>query len=160
MIRKAAMFCMGIALVMTAATAQGAPVSARDEVLQFVKSYIDANNRNDATAVMDMTSKKSTVSSVAMGEITRGWEAIRTSVDARVGSSANDKVTLGVVDVQALGQTYALAVAPFSATATTAEGDVQLRGILTLVLERTGSQWKLLHEHASFQIPEASKADE
>jgi len=159
MIRKVVMLCTGIVLVTTVALVQSAPVTPRDEVLQFVKSYIDASNKGDATAIMDMTSRKSTVSSVAEGKITRGWEAIRNSVDEEIGSPESEKMTLGVVDVQTLGPNNALALAPFSATVSTPQGELQLRGALTLVLERTGGQWKMLHEHASVEIPEAPKGD-
>jgi uncharacterized protein (TIGR02246 family) len=157
--RKVAILWIGIALVTAASRVHGAPV-ARDEILQFVKSYIDANNKADATAIMDMTSRKATVSSVEMGTITRGWEGIRSSVDAAIGSTTNDKLTLGVVDVQELGPNYALALAPFSATTSTTQGDLQVRGALTLVLERTAGKWKMLHEHVSLDLQAASKVGE
>ena len=158
MIRKVALLCLGIGLV-AVSRVQAAPTT-HDEILRFVARYIDANNKADATAVMEMTSRKANVSSVEMGTITRGWEAIRNSADAAIGSPTNDKLTLGVVDVQELGPSYALAVAPFSATTSTTQGDVQVRGALTLVLERTTGKWKMLHEHASIELPGADKAGE
>ena len=159
MIRKVVLLTFGVALVATVTLVHGAPVTPRDEVLQFVKSYIDASNKNDATAVMDMISKKPTVSTVVEGKITRGWDAIRNTVDEELGSSDDEKMTLGVVDVQALGPGYALAMAPFSATETTPQGELQFRGVLSLVLEKSGTQWKMLHEHVSVEIPEPAKGD-
>ncbi len=145
-------------LTITAVAAQGA-VSVRTEVQQFVKSYVDAQNKPDATAVMDMVSRKPGVSSIGMGKITRGWDAIRGSVDEDVGSPMNPKMTLGVIDVDPLGNTYALAVAPFSATLSTPRGDLQVHGAITLIVEKAGGSWKVLHEHTSVQIPTAPQGD-
>ena len=145
-------------LAITAAAGQGAG-SVRTEVQQFVKSYVDAQNKPDATAVMDMVSRKPGVSVTGMGKITRGWEAIRASVDEDVGSPTNPKMILGVIDAEPLGNAYALAVAPFSATLSTPRGDIQVHGAITLVVEKVGGSWKVLHEHTSVQIPTAPQGD-
>ena len=62
-------------------------------------------------------------------------------------------MTLGVIDVEILGSAHALAVAPFSATISTPQGEIQVHGALTLVVEKSGGTWKVLHEHSSVQIP-------
>jgi ketosteroid isomerase-like protein len=149
---------VAVVVTITAVAAQGAG-SVRAEVQQFVKSYIDAQNKPDATAVMDMVSRKPGVSSIGMGKITRGWEAIRGSVDEDVGSPTNPKMILGVIDVEPLGNTYALAVAPFSATLSTPRGDIQVHGAITLVVGKVGGSWKVLHEHTSVQIPTSPQGD-
>jgi len=146
------------ALATTGAATQGA-ASSRTEVQQLVRGYVDAQNKPDATAVMDMVSRKPGASSVGMGKITRGWEAIRTLVDEDVRSPLTPRMTLGVIDVEMLGVAYALAVAPFSATLSTPRGDIQLHGALTLVVEKSGGAWKVLHEHTSAQIPNAAEGD-
>jgi len=147
------------AALATAAFAPEGGASSRAEVQQFVRTYVEAQNKPDATAVMDMVSRKPSVSSVGMGKITRGWDAIRTGVDEDVGSPFNPKMTLGVIDVEVLGSAYALAVAPFSATLSTPQGDVQVHGALTLVVEKSGGAWKVLHEHTSVQIPKPTEGD-
>src|SRR5437867_1530475 len=76
---------VAVILTITAVAAQGT-ASVRTEVQQFVKSYVDAQNKPDATAVMDMVSRKPGVSATGMGKITRGWEAIRASGDEAAGA--------------------------------------------------------------------------
>jgi ketosteroid isomerase-like protein len=103
---------------------------------------------------MDMVSKKAGVASIAMGEITRGWEAIRTQVDEMVGSEGTLKLALGTIDVEPLAPNFALAFAPCTVTLSTEEGALQLRGAVTLLVEKAAGKWKVLHEHSSAQIPE------
>ena|SRR2546428_5152298 len=147
------------ALATTGAAAQGA-AAVRSDVQQFVRAYVDAENKpDDATSVMDMVSHKPSVSSAVMGKITRGWEAIRTLVDENVGSPLTPKMVIGVIDVEALGTGYALAVAPFSATLSTPRGDIQVHGALTLVVEKSGGAWKILHEHTSIQMPKPAEGN-
>ncbi len=146
------------ALTTVCVAAQSSP-SSRTEVQKFVQAYVDAQNKPDATAVMDMVSRKSSVTSVGMGKITRGWDAIRAGIDEDVGSPFNPKMTLGVIDVEVLGSAYALAVAPFSATLSTPQGNIQVHGALTLVVEKSSGAWKVLHEHTSVQIPKPAEGD-
>lgn len=145
-------------LAAAALAAEGA-ASPRNEVQQLVRAYVDAQNKPDATAVLDMVSHKSSVSSIEMGKITRGWDTIRMRVDEGIGSPFNAKMALGFVDVEVLGSAHALAVAPFSATISTPQGDVKVHGALTLVVEKSGAAWKVLHEHASVQIPTLAEGD-
>ena len=66
--------------------------TTRAEVLTFVRGYIDAHNRADATALSDAVSHRTDVTSVGDGTITRGWDAIRTETDqitGRRGASAS-----------------------------------------------------------------------
>jgi ketosteroid isomerase-like protein len=109
---------------------------------------------------MDMVSKKEGVASIAMGEITRGWEAIRTDMDSMVGSEDTFKVALGTIDMQSLAPGVALAFAPCTVTLSTAEGSLQFRGALSLVVEKSTGKWKVFHEHTSIQIPQASTEGE
>lgn len=132
----------------------GVPDVGRTQVQEFVKSYIDAQNKVDASGQMEMVSRKPAVSSISMGEIVRGWEAIRADVDKVVGSEGQFKISIGTIDVEVLGTNYALAFAPCTITFHAAEGDVQLRGAISLVLEKSAGKWKVLHEHSSAQLPE------
>lgn len=146
--------CLVVAsLLATAALAAEGAASPRNEVRQLVRAYVDAQSKPDATAVLDMVSHKASVTSIEMGRITRGWDTIRMQVDEGIGSPFNAKMTLGVVDVEVLGSAHALAVAPFSATISTPQGEIQVHGALTLVVEKSGGAWKVLHEHSSVQVP-------
>lgn len=147
-------FLLVFIVLPAAATAQGANQALRNQVREFVKAYIDAQNRVDASALVDMISRKPGVSAITMGEIVRGWEAIRADVDSAVGSEGQMKISLGSIDVESLGPNFALAFAPCTLTVHTAVGDIQLRGAVTLVLEKTTGKWKVLHDHSSAQLPE------
>ena len=153
--RRALSFGMAVCLLaVTADTARAQSPALRDDVIKFVRAYVDAANRADANAIMDMTSRKPSVSSVALGEITRGWEAMRADADSLAGSEGTYKLSIGTVDVTPLGSSAALAVSTVTVTVSTAQGPAQVRGAMTLVLEKTAGAWKLLHEHFSMPIPE------
>ncbi len=143
-----------VTALVVCAPAFGAADTLRGEVQEFVKSYFDAQNRVDASAQMEMVSKKPGVSSISMGEIVRGWEAIRAGVDKMVGSEGRFRLSVGTIDVEALGPNFALAYAPCTMTFHTAQGEVQMRGAVTLVLVKSSGKWKVLHEHGSAQLPE------
>jgi beta-aspartyl-peptidase (threonine type) len=128
-----------------------APDAVRSEVQQFVRSYVDATNKADVTAIMDMFSQNSGTSKIDDGSITRGWEAIRTSNDAMVGKVSGYKMALGSIDVLPLGAANAVATAPVTITTTTDQGSNEAEGAMTLVLEKSPKGWKILHEHYSSQ---------
>jgi len=128
--------------------------AVRAEVQQFFKSYVEAQNKVDASAIMEMVSKKPGVASISMGEITRGWEDIRKDVDSIVGSEGVMKIAIGTIDVEPLGPNFALAFAPCTITLAVAQGGLQVRGAVTLIVEKSEGKWKLIHEHTSAQITE------
>jgi ketosteroid isomerase-like protein len=126
--------------------------AVRNEVLTFVRGYVDAENRADPTALSDAMSHRADVSSIQYGNITRGWDAIRASTDQITGKQGTFRVDVGTMDVSALGAGYTLIVAPMTITATTQQGPRQLPGALTLVLEKTQDGWKILNEHYSLKL--------
>ena len=128
--------------------------AARADIQAFVKVYVEAENKGDASAIMEMVSKSTGVASITMGEVTRGWDGIRDDVDAMVGAEEKVKVGVGTIEVIQLGTNFALAFAPCTITSAAAEEGPQLHGALTLILEKSGKSWKILHEHTSAQLPE------
>jgi ketosteroid isomerase-like protein len=131
----------------------------RSEVQKFVKAYVEAQNKLDASAMMEMVSRDPSVASITMGEVLRGWDAIRDDVDEMVGSNDDMTIALGTIDVVPLGSGFVLAFAPCSIAYTDDEGPVQTRGALSLVLEKSSGHWKVLHEHASIQVPDDDQDD-
>jgi hypothetical protein len=127
---------------------QVAPAT-RTEVLSFVRGYIDAHNRADATALSDAVSHRADVTSVDDGTITRGWEAIRTATDQITGKEGSFRFDVGTMDVVSLGVNYVLVIAPTTATVNTKQGVVQIPGAMTLVLEKGRDGWRILNEHYS-----------
>lgn len=157
-----------VLLAMTAAPTIGSGADAppkkadttRADVQAFVKAFVEATNKGDMTAVMEMYSRKPVVTSISDGEITRGWEAIRTESDQMVGKEGSYKFSIGAIDVTPLGTAFALAVAPYTVTVATDQGAVQVPGAMTLILERSGGAWAILHDHTSVKAGAATPQEE
>ena len=143
-----------LVLLACGACSSPSPDAMRTEVQQVVRAYVDANNKADVTAMMEMMSRAPGVSSVNDGSITRGWDAIRTANDAVVGKVSGYNMAFGSIDVLPVGATTALVVAPVTITVTAGERSSQESGAMTLVLEKSDKSWKIIHEHYSSQ-PEA-----
>ena len=138
-----------------ACTAQAPSADAvQREVQEVVRSYVDATNKADVTAMMELKSQSLGASEINDGSITRGWEAIRTSNDAVVGKTPGYKIALGSIDVVPLGRTHALVIAPTTISFTTDQGASNTSGATTYVLEKSSKGWKILHEHMSSQAEE------
>lgn len=155
---------LALAIVPSASIAAVAAPNASDkiriDVQAFVKAYVEATNKADVTALMEMFSREPGVTSIGDGEVSRGWDAIRTDNDELVGKEGSYKISIGSIDVTPLGAAYALAVAPYTVTVTTDKGAVQLRSAMTMVLEKSGGKWTIVHEHMSTKAaPEAEKGD-
>ena len=152
-------FFLGVSFLLLCAaapdvSAQGMPAARRDSVLAVVRAYIDATNRVDVQAMADAYSKSPSVSSAGIGDIRRGWEAIRAQADSLAGQEGVMRVSLGAIDVTALGAGHALVVSSVAIRVETEGGPVQLRGVMTVILERTAGAWKILHDHLSLPLPE------
>ena len=139
---------------MSSAAEPAAGKATRTAVQAFVKAYVDAANRADITAMMEMVSHKDGVATIGDGEIERGWEAIRRGNDDMVGAEGSFKISIGSIDVLPLGASAAVAIAPLSTTLVTPAGAVQASGAMTLVLEKSAGKWLIIHEHVSHQVPE------
>ena len=136
-----------------AAAPAGAPQASRAEVEAFVAGYIDAHNGTDRGAVMEMFCRQPEVSWVEMGAIIRGWESIRSGAGVLAGELGTHRVSLRAMDVSPLGPDHALVVAPLMIELAAVDGEAQIRGAMTLVLERASGRWRVLHEHLSLQFP-------
>jgi uncharacterized protein (TIGR02246 family) len=121
------------------------------DVQTFVRQYAAAINRADAPGIMEMYARVPEVTSTDNVDITRGWDAIRK--DAASLSENRYRMELGKVDVVPLGPGYALVVAEASYTFGTPQGALRVRGVLTLVLQKIGGAWKVIHDHSSSQSP-------
>jgi uncharacterized protein (TIGR02246 family) len=138
---------------MGAARAADSAPPAREEIQRFVRAYIDANNGADPTAILDMVSRKPEVSMAEMGSINRGWDSIRAELDKLAGTQGTHTVSLGTMDITLLGPGYALVVASMSVDLAAGDNQAQLRGAMTLILEKSSGKWKVLHEHDSLHFP-------
>ena len=152
---RAAFVIVLLLLVPSVVRAQSATAAtSQADVQRSVRDYIAAHNQADATAVMGFMARSPAVTSISMGEITRGWDAIRTEADEVTGQEGRYRFSVGTMDVTLLGNSHALVVAPTVITAATPQGDAQLRGAMTLVLVRQPQGWRILNEHFSIKLPE------
>ena len=155
-ITSALALLLAVATSASAQQPQGQPAAAsgaRAEVQKFVNAYIDAHNRADATSLSEAVSHRAEVSSVNDGTITRGWEAIRTGTDEIAGSQGSFNLAIGTMDITQLGASYALVVAPTTITARNQQCQVvQVKGAMTLVLQKGDGGWKILNEHYSSRV--------
>ncbi len=138
------------AFAVASSAAQQQP-DVRAEVQTFVRQYVEAVNRADAARIMDMYARVPEVTSADNTDITRGWDAIRK--DAASLAQNRYRMDLDTVDVVPLGPDYALAVAQATYTFGTPQGTLRVRGVLTLVLQKIGGAWKVIHDHSSSQSP-------
>lgn len=141
---------VAITVVPTAEAQKKAP-DTRAEVQRFVKEFFGAMNGADIAALVEMYARVPEVASISDGEVSRGWEAIRSDADSLLGKQGSYRVDVGSTDVVALGTAYAIAFAGATITTQGSQGPQQVRGAITLVLKKTPSGWKILHEHMSTQ---------
>ncbi len=135
------------------AAQQPSAASVRTEIQQAVRAYVDAINKADAATLVEMYSREAGVTSVGDGQITRGWDAIRSTADSIAGAEGKYKVATGSIDVSPLGTGYALALTSTILTVKSGDQEVQLRGAMTLLFKKIGAEWKIIHDHTSTVTP-------
>ncbi|HYS77807.1 MAG TPA: SgcJ/EcaC family oxidoreductase [Candidatus Dormibacteraeota bacterium] len=144
---------LAVVLALSAGAAADPPPLPRAEVEQFVRAYVEANNAADPAAVMDLMSRRPDVSSVTMGAVARGPEAIRRETGTLAGFQGSHRMLLAGMDVVPLGPGYALVVAQVTFELAAEGLNSDLHGAVTLVVEKSSGKWKVLHEHVSLQFP-------
>jgi ketosteroid isomerase-like protein len=139
--------------------AKQAPVDA-GSVQAFVRSFAEAANRGDVKALGRMYSHEHGVSSINDGEIAQGWEAVRKNNDFLSMKEGAYKFDIESVDVTSLGPSYALAVVPLKLTISGSQDSVELPSVMSLVLEKSGPSWLIVHEHLSSESDEGGDDDD
>jgi ketosteroid isomerase-like protein len=122
-------------------------------VQQFVRDYVAANNDADAKKVMSLVLHDAAASSIAAGQVNRGWEAMRTSTDANV-ERRRGKIVLATVEVTPLSPEAAVAVGTLNVQGIHHLGNMvvdNLPGAFTMVVKRTPEGLRLVHEHYSIR---------
>jgi uncharacterized protein (TIGR02246 family) len=153
MISRHSIATVVLALALPSLCAAQAGANQRQEVLAFVRGYVDAVNRADMTAYVDMYAQRRDLIVVNDGQVTRGWEAVRDEANQMMGAEGSYRISAGVVDVVILSADMAIAVLPFAASVNTTQGPMQLRGAMTLILQKTAEGWRIIHDHTSTAAP-------
>jgi uncharacterized protein (TIGR02246 family) len=149
---------LGLALlpVLASTTHAQKPSVVKTEVQTFVQKYAEAANRGDAPAYAAMYKESGDLIVINDGEVKRGWNSIRDEANQVLGAEGSYKISAGVVDVLPLGPTRAVASFPFVVTIQTQTGPTRLKGASSLVLEKAGTKWLIVHDHTSYQKPETA----
>jgi ketosteroid isomerase-like protein len=91
--------------------------------------------------------QESTTTFIAQGHAQHGFDWIRRNYEPAFGPGAiRDSLRFEEVEARALGANYILATARYVLS----RGDsITSSGPFTLVLRRTGTTWRIIHDHTS-----------
>jgi ketosteroid isomerase-like protein len=107
----------------------------------------DAWNRGDLAAFMDHYARGAELVFTSGGRVRRGW---RETFDAYQRRYGHDRASMGalafeVLQVTPLGADGAVVLGRWRLTETASPGS----GVFSLVFERRGSVWRIVHDHTS-----------
>jgi len=105
-------------------------------------------NRGDLAGFMSDYARDSLTSYVSGGHVQYGWQPLYDRYQANyfAPGKSRDSLSFAALRVRALTPDFAYATARF----TLARGDsVVASGPFTLVLQRQGDHWRILHDHTS-----------
>ncbi len=105
-------------------------------------------NRGDLAGFMSDYADDSLTSYVSGGHVQYGWQALfdRYQANYFAPGKSRDSVAFDEVRVRALTPDFAYATARFRLVR---GGSVVASGPFTLVLQRQGKRWRILHDHTS-----------
>lgn len=130
------------------AAPQAAPGNPPAEIAAMLARSAADWNRGDLAGFMSDYAHDSLTTYVSAGHVQYGWQQLydryRTTYFAP--GQARDSLTFGEVHVRPLTHDVALATARF----TLLRGDsVTASGPFTLILQKRGGRWYILHDHTS-----------
>jgi beta-aspartyl-peptidase (threonine type) len=137
-----------LALVLAGCTVTGAPPSdPTGGVRAMLDASADAWNRGDLDAFVGDYVDDSTTTFVSRGQVQYGFDWIRDNYAPSFDPDVQrDSLRFETVAARSLGSDHALATARFVLF----RGDsVTASGPFTLILKRSGSEWKIIHDHTS-----------
>jgi ketosteroid isomerase-like protein len=105
-------------------------------------------NRGDLAGFMSDYARDSLTSYVSRGHVQYGWQALydRYQADYFAPGKSRDSLAFEEVHVRALTPDFAYATARFKLMR---GGSVVASGPFTLVLQKQGDRWKILHDHTA-----------
>lgn len=125
---------------------------SQTEVEDFVRHYAAMTRADDPAQVMALFSRDPGVSSVGVGKILKGYDAIQTATKDSIAHSSQTPLDVGAIDVTPLAADTVLAVFPFTLTlGTKGKTPVKTPGAGTIILKRTKDGLRVMHEHYSLR---------
>jgi beta-aspartyl-peptidase (threonine type) len=127
------------------------------DVVAVLERQRDAWNRGDLEGYMDGYLRSPDLVFTSGGGVRRGWDETLARYRARYGAAPGAMGRLGfeILDVRPLGAapaaapTAAVVLGRWELTGTPEAGG----GVFTVVMERTPSGWRIVHDHTSVAAP-------
>jgi uncharacterized protein (TIGR02246 family) len=138
---------MAVLLVLGCAEPPPTPAEAAARVEALLVRSAAAWNRGDLDAFLSDYAVDSTTTFVAGGHVQYGFDWIRENYAPGFDPGADrDSLRFESVAARPLGNEYLLATARFVLFE---GGSVTASGPFTLILQRHGPEWKIVHDHTS-----------
>ncbi len=127
---------------------------AREGVVALLTMQSDAWNQGDLHKFLTGYLDSDEISFVSAGTELRGNKALRERYEKRYGKSRDTmgKLSFSGLEVTDLGRNNAMCIGHFLVER---QKQPPLTGMFTLILTRTKSGWRIIHDHTS--VPESSK---
>lgn len=141
----------------TATPAQKGKSTQSDAVRAAFDSLVDGIRRADAEAVMKLYWNSPQLALFNNnGTVTRGWEQAHSNRVSLYEKTKDVKLDVRDVRVKTLGPTAALVMCSWDQTQTADGQPEHATGRLTLVYQKVGTEWKIVHAHTSPDKPNPS----
>lgn len=141
--------CVFVALLLAACGAPALPLGDPPREIEAMLARSAADwNRGDLAGFMSDYAHDSLTSYVSGAHVQYGWQPLfdRYQANYFAPGKSRDSLAFSNLRVRVLTPDFALATARF----TLARGDsVVASGPFTLVLQRQGERWRILHDHTS-----------
>jgi uncharacterized protein (TIGR02246 family) len=142
-------------------TRRGAASSADSAQSRAVRdafdSLVDGIRRADAAAVMALYWNSAQLSVFNNnGTVTRTWEQVRSNRESLYAKVSDVKLDVRDVRVKTLGPTAAVVTCLWEQTQTAEGQSEHATGRLTVVYQKVGADWKIVHTHTSPDHPSPS----
>jgi uncharacterized protein (TIGR02246 family) len=120
-------------------------------------SLVDGIRKADASAVMALYWNSPQLSVFNNnGTVTRTWEQVRSNRESLYSKVSDVKLDVRDVRVKTLGPTAALVTCLWDQTQTAEGQQEHATGRLTIVYQKVGADWKIVHTHTSPDHPSPS----
>lgn len=149
---RSAALVLALAIALGGCAARRQFTRADDAAVRAVLTTQQAAwNRGDLVGYMDGYLRSSALVFTSGSKVRRGWDETYAKYRDRYGSDPSTMGTLAfeILGVQALGPDGAIVLGRWVLTDTPNAGS----GVFSVALERTGSGWKVVHDHTSSDPP-------
>ena len=125
---------------------EGAPADPTPEIQALLDSQSDAWNRGDIEGFMEGYERSNALLFTSGGNIRRGFdETLAKYRKSYVDAKAMGHLTFQLLDVRSIGPVGAVALGEWKLTETPRKAE----GLFSLVLIRTESGWRIVHDHTT-----------